>query len=303
MADITFGNPAARKPGKVNSFRVIVYAVVTLAAFIYIAPFVWMTAKSFQTQLEAGSTKLLPANVQWQNYTDVWNGSEEISRSRKFGQYLANTLKIEALTIVLQTTISILAAYAFAKMRFPGRNFMFAMLLTTLFVPSIILIVPNLVIVTRISQAFEAINPALKWMNNWPVLVIPFLSNTFSIFLLRQFFLQIPDELWDAARIDGAGHLRYLWRVVVPISRAPIATTILFTFIAVWSAFEWPLLVLQGNPEWTPISLALSQFRGDGGERTHLLMAAAVVALMPIMILYFFTQKQFTQGITTTGLK
>lgn len=303
MAEAVFHNPVGKPRRRFKVFNIVVYGIVTLAAIVYIAPFAWMLTKSLQNQFEAGSTNLTPAKIQWQNYTDVMNGSTEVGVERKFGNFLINTLKIEALTIILQTTICVLAAYAFARMRFPGRDLFFAMLLMTLFVPSIILIVPNLIIVTQISRAFESIHPSLKWMNNWPSLVIPFLSNTFSIFLLRQFFMQIPDELWDAARIDGAGHLRFLWQIVVPISRASIATTILFTFIAVWSAFEWPLLVLQNNPEWTPISVALAQFRSDGGERTHLLMAAAVVALVPIMVLYFFTQRQFTQGISTTGLK
>ncbi|MCC7210055.1 MAG: carbohydrate ABC transporter permease, partial [Anaerolineae bacterium] len=191
---------------------------------------------------------------------------------------------------------------AFARMRFPGRDALFAILLLSIFVPSIILLVPNLIIVTRVSQFFEGIHPSLRWLNNWPSLVVPFLANTFSIFLLRQFFMQIPEDLWEAARIDGAGHLRYLRRVVVPISIAPIMTTVLFSFVGAWSALEWPLLVTS-DESWRPISVALQQFRAEGGVLTHLLMAASVVALLPVLILYFFTQRLFTQGIAQTGIK
>jgi ABC-type glycerol-3-phosphate transport system permease component len=166
----------------------------------------------------------------------------------------------------------------------------------------VILLVPNLIIVTRISQAFAAINPSLKWLDNWPALVIPFVANTFSIFLLRQFFKQIPDELWDAARIDGCGHLLFLARVVVPISGAALMTTILFAFIGVWSALEWPILVTSSEA-WRPIAVALTNFRSEGGTKLQLVMAASVISLLPIMILYFFTQRFFTQGISTTGLK
>jgi ABC-type glycerol-3-phosphate transport system permease component len=209
---------------------------------------------------------------------------------------------LEVLSVVGQTVICVLAAYAFARMRFPGRDLLFGMLLLTIFVPSIILLVPNIIIVTQISRAFENIHPSLKWMDSWPALVIPFLSNTFSIFLLRQFFKQIPDELWEAARIDGAGHLIFLTRVVVPISWAPIMTTILFCFVGVWSALEWPILVTSTN-NWRPIAVALQAFRQEGGNYTNLLMAASVIALVPVILLYFLTQRFFTQGVATTGLK
>jgi ABC-type glycerol-3-phosphate transport system permease component len=285
-----------------NVFRVVVYVVLTFAAFVYIAPFLWMVGKSLQNSFESTQATLVPAVPQWENYDKVLNGSREVGINNQFRTYLGNTLKIEVITVVLQTVICVLAAYAFARMRFPGRDLLFGMLLLTMFVPSIILLVPNLIVVSRISQAFEDINPALKWMDSWPALVIPFLSNTFSIFLLRQFFKQIPDELWDAARIDGTGHLLFLTRIVVPISWAPIMTTILFCFVATWSALEWPILVTS-SAEWRPIAVALQQFRQEGGAYINLLMAAAVIALLPVMLLYLVTQRFFTQGVATTGLK
>jgi len=288
--------------GKISWFHVFVYLLLGAVAVIYILPFLYMLGKSLQTSFEANSTtNIIPTlGIQFQNYIDVLNGSEELG-ARTFGRFLGNTLILEGMSITGQTIICVLAAYAFARLRFPGRDLLFGMLLLTIFVPSIILLVPNLITVTFIHQFFRD-NFGWPWLNNWPALVIPFLSNTFSIFLLRQFFKQIPDELWDAARIDGAGHLLFLWRVVVPISLSPILTTILFTFVAVWSALEWPILVTS-DASWRPIAVALYQFRGDGGTRLHLLMAAAVIALLPVMILYIFTQRYFTTGITTTGLK
>ncbi len=290
------------KGRRFNGFRVFTYVVLTLAALIYVLPFAWMLARSVQNDYESRSTTLIPSQIVLQNYVDVLQGSNTLGISRQFSGYLWTTVKLEVLSVTLQTIVCVLAAYAFARIHFPGRDLLFGLFLMTIFVPSIILLVPSLIIVTNISKGFEAIDPSLKWINNWPSLVIPFLANTFSIFLLRQFFKQIPDELWDAARIDGAGHLRFLWRVVVPNSRAAVMTTILFAFIGVWSALEWPILVTTDDT-WRPIAVALLQFRQDGGELTNYLMAASVIALIPIMVIYFFTQRQFTQGIVTTGLK
>ena len=128
------------------------------------------------------------------------------------------------------------------------------------------------------------------------------MASVFSIFLLRQFFAQIPDELWDAAQIDGAGHLRFLIRIVLPISKAPILTVLIFGFIGSWNAFLWPLLVTT-KPDWRPLMVGLWTFITEAGPETQLLMAGAVITIIPILILYFFTQRQFTEGIATTGLK
>jgi ABC-type glycerol-3-phosphate transport system permease component len=318
MANVSATSPfntgivGTRKPLPI--FKVFTYAILTLAALIYIYPFAFMVGKSLQNDFEANSTaNILPTlGIQPQNYVDVINGSRELGISRQFGVFLRNTIILVAMSVIGQSLICIPAAYAFARMNFPGRDLLFGALLLTIFVPSIILLVPNLIIVTRVDQAFRGLTEwlqqnynitiSLRWLNNWPALVIPFLSNTFSIFLLRQFFKQIPDELWDAARIDGTGHLRFLFSVVVPISWSPILTTVLFAVVGVWSALEWPILVTS-DESWRPIAVALQQFRGDGGTKLHLLMAASVVALLPIMLLYLVTQRSFTQGISTTGLK
>jgi len=142
----------------------------------------------------------------------------------------------------------------------------------------------------------------LRWIDGWFGLTVPWLASTFGIFLLRQFFRQIPDELYDAARIDGAGHTRFLFQVVVPISRAAIVTIILFTFLETWNALDWPILVTQAA-EWRPISYGLYAFQQDVNVELNLMMAGAVISLLPVLIVYFFTQKEFTEGIATTGLK
>jgi ABC-type glycerol-3-phosphate transport system permease component len=301
LSDPTIGIVTGKKR-KFNFYRVGVYIILSIVAVIYIFPFVWMVGKSFQNSFEANNTtNVFPTmEVVPGNYNEVLFGSIDVGINNRFIRYLLNTVLLEVISVTGQTVVCIMAAYAFARMNFPARDAMFGLLLLTIFVPSVILLVPNLIIVTQISKAMEPIG--LKWIDNWPALVIPFLANTFSIFLLRQFFKQIPDELWDAARIDGCGHVLFLIRIVVPISGAAIMTTILFSFIAVWSALEWPILVTSSDA-WRPIAVALNDFRSEGGTKLQLIMAASVIALLPIMILYMFTQRFFTQGISTTGLK
>lgn len=273
------------------------------------------------------------------HYVEAWNESN-------FSKYFFNSVKVAILTIVGQTITSILAAYAFARIEFPGSNLLFSVFLATIFIPTMVVLIPNRNMVNNIDRFFseefparqdewgitearraiaEPIHDALEavgldevlglgslftvtgpitwhWMDSWPALVVPFLASTFSIFLLRQFFLQIPEDLWDAARIDGAGHLRFLWMVVVPISRAAIVTTIIFTFIGTWNALEWPLLVTFSD-KWRPISYGLYAFTTEAGANVNLLMAGSVITLIPVLLLYLVAQRQFTEGIATTGLK
>ncbi len=273
------------------------------------------------------------------HYVEAWDESN-------FSKYFFNSVKVAVITIIAQTVSSIMAAYAFARVRFPGSNFLFSIFLATIFIPTMVVLIPNRNTVKEIdiffgedfpqkqddwgiTDAREAIgNPiddALEalgidgflgigslfkvdgpivwaWMDSWPALVFPFLASTFSIFLLRQFFMQIPVDLWDAARIDGAGHLRFLFQVVVPISRAAIVTTVIFTFIGTWNALEWPLLVTFTD-NWRPISYGLFAFTTEAGANVNLLMAGSVITLIPVLIIYLIAQKQFTEGIATTGLK
>jgi len=201
-----------------------------------------------------------------------------------------------------QLLICIPAAYAFARMKFVGRNVLFGVMIATLMIPDVATLIPNYLTVIWFGRLSENLF-GFGWINNWPALTIPFMASAFTIFLLRQFFAQIPEDLWDAARIDGAGHLRFLWSVVIPLSTAPIMTSITFGFIGSWNSLLWPLLVVQTD-EWRPVAVGLTKFvNSDAPTELHLQMAAAVMMLVPILILYFFTQRQFMQGIANTGSK
>lgn len=226
------------------------------------------------------------------NYYQAW-------KTAKFNEYMWNSVRLTLITLAGILIISTLAAYAFGRMEFPGRNFLFALLLSTMMIPETVVLIPNFLTITGNNPFL----PFISWYDNWPALTIPFMAGFFNIFLLRQFFAQIPDELWDAARIDGAGHLRFLIQVVLPLSKAPIMTVTIFAFIGSWNSLMWPLIATKAGSAWWPISVGLQNFVSEAGPETHLWMAAASISMLPVLLLYFLAQRQFIEGIATTGLK
>jgi ABC-type glycerol-3-phosphate transport system permease component len=270
--------------------RTLTYTILFLGAAVALLPFLWMISTSFMSLGEAQGITFIPSRLRIENYVTAWQRGE-------FSEYFINSVLITAITLAGEITFSILAAYAFARIRFPGRDAIFGLLLATIMIPAMVIIIPNFLTVTWLGR----IGP-IPWLNNWPALTVPFMGSVFSIFLLRQFFTQIPDELFDAARIDGAGHLRFLLTVVIPLSRAPIMVIVVLSFIGSWNSLAWPLLVTS-TPEWTPISVGLLNFVDEAGQELHLMMAGAVITIVPILLLYFFTQRQFTESIARSGLK
>jgi ABC-type glycerol-3-phosphate transport system permease component len=249
-----------------------------------------MLATSLKTIGEALGTQFFPSVPQWGNYLEAWDRAN-------FSLYFFNSIKITFITLIGSVSISVLAAYGFARIDFPGRDLIFGILLSTMMIPAMVTIIPNFLTVTWLGRISE-----IKWINNWPSLTIPFMGSVFNIFLLRQFFAQIPEELFDAARIDGSGHLRFLFQVVLPLSKAPLMVILVLTFMGSWNSLAWPLLVTN-TPDWRPISVGLSTFVTEAGQDFHLIMAGAFITIIPILIIYFFTQKQFTESIARSGLK
>lgn len=275
---------------RVDLGRLLGYAFLFLGAVVAVVPFLYTVSVSLMNLTEATGGAWLPSTPQWSNYIRAWDDAN-------FSRYFWNSVKITAITVSGLLVFSTFAAYAFARMEFPGKGLLFALLLSTLMLPEAVTWVPNFITVSWLGR----ISP-IPWINNWPALTIPFMAGAFGVFLLRQFFQQIPDELWDSAQIDGAGHFRYLIRVMVPLSIAPIMTLGLFGFIGSWNALAWPILVTT-TPDWRPISYGLLAFLDEAGAQFHLQMAGAVITIVPILIIYFFTQKQFIEGIATSGLK
>ena len=267
-----------------------IYAFLILGVVISITPFVWMILTSLMTLGEAQGIRWIPTELHFENYVDAW-------KEAAFSEYFTNSLILTLITLSGELTFSILAAYAFARIQFPGRDAVFGLLLSTIMIPAMVNIIPNFLTVTWLGR----IGP-IKWINNWPAQTVPFMGSIFAIFLLRQFFQQIPNELYDAARIDGAGHLRFLWAVVLPLSKAPLMVIIVLSFIGSWNSLAWPMLVTN-SPEWRPIALGLVQFVEEAGQRLNLMMAGAFITIIPILVIYFITQKQFTESIARSGLK
>lgn len=271
--------------------RIIMYLVLILGAVLAVLPFYWMVATSFMTLGETINKVWIPKTPQFENYVEAW-------KQAKFAKYFLNSVIITFTTLAGLLTTSILAGYAFARIKFFGRDLIFALLLATMMIPESVTMIPSFLII----RGDVIPLPGGSWLNKLAALTVPFMANAFSIFLLRQFFITIPNELWDAARMDGASHLRFLIQVVLPISKAPVMTVMIFAFIGSWNAFLWPLLVTTKDT-WRPLMVGLWTFVSEAGPETHLLMAGAVITVIPILILYFLTQKQFTEGIATTGLK
>lgn len=304
--------PAAR----ISWSRIGIYAALFGGVIIALGPFLWMISASFMTVSEVNLARLFPENLLWENYATALRRANFLDievlsdpttgslQSVGVSGYLWNSLRITFITVGGSLLVCIPAAYAFARMNFVGRNVIFAVFLSTMMIPGIVMLIPHLLTVIWLGRLSESLfGPAGAWFNNWPALTIPFFASVFNIFLLRQFFIQIPEDLWDAARIDGAGHLRFLRSVVLPLSKAPIMTIITLGFIGSWNALMWPLLVTV-NDDWRPIAVGLSNFvTADTPGDLNLQMAASVITVIPILMLYFVAQKQFTEGIAQTGIR
>jgi ABC-type glycerol-3-phosphate transport system permease component len=287
--NLASGLTRQRKPLPIG--RIVLYFVLIFSAAVALLPFYWMVSTSLMTLGETINRKWLPAIPQFINYSDAW-------READFARYFLNSVIITITTMAGIMFTSTLAGYAFARIKFVGREVVFALILSTMMIPETVTLLPNLMLIRGSIIPL----PGGSWMNTLQGLTVPFMANAFSIFLLRQFFAQIPNELWDAARIDGCGHFRFLLQIVLPISKAPMMTVLLFAFTGSWNSFAWPLLVTTKDT-WRPIMVGLWTFVSEAGPQTHLLMAGAVISLLPILLMYFITQKQFTEGIATTGLK
>jgi ABC-type glycerol-3-phosphate transport system permease component len=267
-----------------------VYLILFVGAFISLVPFIWMISTSLKNLGEALGSAFFPSELHFENYVEAWQRA-------LFSEYFVNSLLITLITLVGQLSFSILAAYAFARIKFPGRDLIFSIMLSTMMIPAMVFTIPNFLTVTWLGR----IGP-IPWINNWPALTIPFMGSVFSIFMLKQFFAQIPDELYDAAQMDGAGHFRFLTQVVLPLSKAPIMVILVLSFIGTWNSLAWPMLVTN-TPDWRPISVGLMNFVNEAGQEINLTMAGAFITIIPIMVIYFFTQKQFTESIARSGLK
>jgi multiple sugar transport system permease protein len=266
--------------------NLVIHGFLLISVALVLLPYYLMVVTSIKPLREVFTDPFtwIPSRLAWENYVDAWTHAP-------FGRYFVNSTIISVTETFGVLITSALAGYAFARMRFYGREVLFILFLGTLMVPGEVQLVPNYITITR-----------LGWLNTYQALIVPFLASVFGIFFMRQAFATIPQELQDAATVDGASHLTFLWRVVAPLSKPAFVTVALLTFLASWNALTWPLIITT-TPEMRPIMVGLLSFAGEWGTQPRLLMAAATFSAVPLLVLFFILQRYFIQGIARAGLK
>ena len=266
--------------------RILLYTALLAGAFTMLVPFLWMGSTSFMTDIEVYSypPRLFPERLRWENYM-------ESLTILPFGRFFFNTLLISSTAVAGQLLTCSMAAYAFARIDFKGRNILFAIYLSTMMVPVIVTMIPAYLIVS-----------SFGWINTYWALLTPVLTSAWGIFLLRQNFQTIPREYEEAARIDGASDWQIFWRVILPASKPALATLAVFTLMGTWKDFLWPLIVTSSN-ELRPVEVGIAMFSTLYTTNWPYQMAAAVVVMLPIILVFLFTQRYFVEGITLSGLK
>ena len=278
----------------------IVYVLLIAGSIIFVAPFMWMVSASFQGMgdIFRWPPTWIPRNPNLDNYTRFFE-QERIAR------YFFNSAFVALAVTILQLFTSSLAAYTFAKRQFPGRDFLFMLALATMMIPGQVTLIPNYVILRHIpffggNDAFG--NGGHGWLDSYWGLIVPQAATAFGIFLMRQYMKSIPDDLLDAARVDGGSEFRIYWQVVMPLCRPALAALGIFTFTYVWDDFFWPLIIITSEDLRTlPLGLAL--FVVKNRTAWDLLMAGSVVTTIPVLIVFLLFQRHFIRGIAVTGMK
>jgi multiple sugar transport system permease protein len=261
------------------------YAIVGAAALVFVFPFYWMLVTSLNHRDTVFDVPpLLWPQWQFHNYVETW-------QTLNWPLFFTNTLVVVGGRIVLVLATSALAGYAFAAMNFRARNLLFASVIAMFIIPDEVRLVPNFIILKY-----------LGWLDSYQAQFVPYGATVIGIFLMRQFFLTLPKELWEAAQLDGTSHLRYLWSIALPLSRPALVTLALLQFVDGWNAFLWPLIVTATDAR-RPIQVALAYFDAVDSTDPILLAAAALITTLPLLIVFVFAQRQIVGGIAGTGIR
>jgi multiple sugar transport system permease protein len=260
-------------------------ALLTLVLLFFLTPFIWALLTALKPADEVFSTPPKPvgSRIVWSNFADAWN-------YLPFGRFMVNGLVVSVGGTLVVLVSSTFAAYAFARLAFRGRDRIFLVYLGTLMIPQEVLVVPMFILMQQ-----------LGWVNSYAALILPWAFTAFGTFLLRQFFFGIPRELEEAAMVDGAGRLRVLLQIIVPIAKPALAVLAVFTFIAYWNSFLWPLIIVNTSNMAT-VPLGLDMFRGQQGSQWHLMMAASMISMLPSIVMLLLLQRYLVRGIALTGM-
>jgi|HigsolmetaAR203D_1030402.scaffolds.fasta_scaffold02450_4 sn-glycerol 3-phosphate transport system permease protein len=275
-------NMVLRRAGSLGG---VILKLVVLTIFVF--PFLWMISTSLQTFQETMTfpPTLIPAAPQWSNFVDAMSAGP-------FLTYAKNSVIVTVSIIAIQMVVMIPAAYAFAKYKFVGKNVFFSLVLLAFMIPGQVTFIP----VYLMMAEWGLIKTLLPQ-------ILPFMSNAFGIFLLRQYFMQVPEEIIEAARLDNAGEFNIMWKIMVPMARPAMATIALFSFVSHWNDYFWPL-VMTDSTDVRPLTIGISMLREtEGISNWHIIMAGNVVLVVPILIVYLFASRQIVKAFVYTGIK
>jgi multiple sugar transport system permease protein len=270
-----------------NIIRILIVIVVLLGAFTMLLPFIWMIMTSLKTDQDVFTIPVswIPESFQWGNYPKAWEVAD-------FSRYIFNSVFVTTVVVSVSLFFNSMAGYAFAKYRFRWRETIFILLLSTMMIPGQVTMIPVYLILKQ-----------LGFLDTYAGLIVPTLATAFGIFIMRQFMQAIPDELLDAARIDGAGEFRIFFQIIIPLSKPALSALGIFTFVGSWNDFLFPLLVVSSDSMKTlPLAIA-SLSAGQYVQSWPILMAAATFVTLPVIVVFFMGQKYFIEGITMTGIK
>jgi multiple sugar transport system permease protein len=273
-----------------NSLGKTIWTIaLVVLSLLSLVPFLWMISTSLKTRAEVFTYPpiLIPEQPQWENYLRVFEAFP-------FARYTLNTAFVTIMVTLFQTLTSAMAAYAFARLVFPGRDRLFLLYLGTLMIPGVVTLIPSYILMT---------DKFLNWINTYAALIVPAsLGGAFNTFLIRQFFLSLPRELEDAALIDGASPFQIFFRITLPLSKSILAIVAIFVFIGTWNSFLWPLLMMS-TPEKQVLTVGLAAMQGRWGTRWPELMAGTLMSTVPIILLLVVFQNYVEEGLSFTGLK
>lgn len=266
--------------------NLLIWGLLVVGALIMVFPLYWMFATAIRPREElfSGEFRLLPSDLIWSNFSQAWG-------KLPFALFYLNSILIALIAVAATVFINLLAGYTFAKYEFPGRNILFLLLISTLMIPIQVIMVPEFLIVS-----------ALGWVNTYAGVIAPRAAEAFGIFMVRQFMVSIPDELIEAARLDGAGEFKIFWKVILPLSWPVVAVLTIFTFMWRWNDFAWPLVVLQDREAYT-VPLGLNLMKGQFFTDWTGIMSMSLVSILPMLVVFIFFQRYFIQGIASTGIK
>ncbi|MBU3203709.1 carbohydrate ABC transporter permease [Clostridium algidicarnis] len=271
---------------KVKLEKVLIYIVLIITAIFILTPFMWilLTALKSPEEVFANPPVIVPSKLQWQNFIEVF-------KLKNFSRYFLNSVVITIAITAGELITTILAAFAFSNLDFKGKDIIFTLLIGTMMVPGEVLLIPNFVTLSKI-----------KWINTYKALIIPWCTSVTSIFFLRQYFLNIPKQLYYAAKVDNCSDFKYLIKIVIPIARPAIFTIAILKIINSWNSFMWPL-IMTNSEKMRTLPIILAKFSSEVGMDYHMLMAASTIIITPMIIIFIFLSKYIINGVSKGGIK